>query len=112
MTDSLLAVTEQYKLKECETVIERGLNTFVDVGNALAAIRDGKLYRETHGTFEDYCRDKWGFSRPRAYQFIEAAETVGILSTIVDKPPAVSPTRAGGILRRSAAAGGISAIGI
>lgn len=83
-----LTVTEQNQLESYEAVIERGLHTFVDVGNALAEIRDGKLYRQTHSTFENYCRDRWGFSRPRAYQFIEAAETVGILSTIVDKPPA------------------------
>ena len=81
MTDSLLAVTEQHKLEEYETVIERGLNTFVDVGNALAAIRDGKLYRETHKTFEDYCREKWGFTDRRARMMIDAAVTVATLET-------------------------------
>ena len=81
-----LTSNERTQLEECEAVIERGLNTFVDVGNALAEVRDDKLYRE-YGTFEEYCRDRWGISRPRAYQFIEAAETVGFLSTMVDTPP-------------------------
>ena len=82
-----LTVVEQGRLEHNEAIIEKGLNTFVDVGNALAEIRDGKLYRDTHGTFEEYCQERWGISRPRAYQFIEAAETVGLLSTMVDTPP-------------------------
>ncbi len=73
-----LTVVEQGRLEHNEAIIEKGLNTFVDVGNALAEIRDGKLYRDTHGTFEDYCQERWGISLPRAYQFIEAAETVGL----------------------------------
>jgi len=82
-----LTVVERGRLEHYEAIIERGLNTFVDVGNALAGIRDSKLYRDTHSTFEDYCQERWGISRPRAYQFIEAAETVGLLSTIVDTTP-------------------------
>ena len=30
------------------------------VGSALRDIRDEGLYTETHDTFEDYCRDRWG----------------------------------------------------
>ena len=61
-------------LAECEKVVERGLATFVVVGEALARIRDGRLYRESHKTFEAYCDERWGMSRPRAYQFIAAAD--------------------------------------
>ncbi len=69
-----LTVTEQNQLESYEAVIERGLHTFVEVGNALAAIRDDerKLYR-AYGTFEDYCRLRWGFARLTDYQFIHAA---------------------------------------
>lgn len=78
-----LLLDEQGKLEECEQVIERGLTTFVEVGGALAAIRDGRLYRASHGTFEDYCRERWGFSKRRANQLVEAAEVVAELGTIV-----------------------------
>lgn len=78
MSEAALAVST---LADHEAVIERGLATFVEVGEALAAIRDQRLYRDTHGTFEDYCRDRWGFNRKRAAQMIEAAEVV---STMVD----------------------------
>lgn len=67
------------RLAACERVIERGLNTFVEVGNALLEIRDARLYRNDYATFEDYCRERWGFSRSRAHRLIEAAETRNIL---------------------------------
>jgi hypothetical protein len=38
-----------------EAVIERGLTTFVEVGEALLAIRDGRLYRQAgYKTWEQY----------------------------------------------------------
>ena len=89
MTDSLLAVTEQHKLEEYETVIERGLNTFVDVGNALAQIRDGKLYRQTHSTFEEYCQQRWNLERRQAYRLMDAASVVSNVSNWTQIPPAV-----------------------
>lgn len=67
------------RLAELEAVIERGLQTFVDVGTALMEIRDSRLYRETHGTFEDYCRERWGMVRRQADRLIEAAEVTANL---------------------------------
>lgn len=71
-------------LAELEAVIERGLGTFVEVGQALLEIRDGRKYLETHLTFQDYCRERWGFSRPRAYELMAAAEVTKHLSGIPD----------------------------
>lgn len=68
-------------LADCEAVIERGLNTFVEVGAALMEIRDSRLYRSTHGDFDTYCQDRWGFSRRRAGQMIEAAEVGTMVPT-------------------------------
>jgi len=69
----MIATQTQTRLAELETVIERGQRTFVEVGKALAEIRDSRLYKEEFGTFEDYCREKWGWTRVRAYQLIDAA---------------------------------------
>jgi len=71
-----LTKIETTKLEECELVIERGLATFYEVGNALMAIRDDRLYRAAHGTFEEYCRERWGFERRQAYRLIDAAAVV------------------------------------
>lgn len=88
MADQLNSI-EVYELRRHETVIERGLQTFYDVGRALMEIRDKKLYRGQYDTFEDYCLDRWGMADRRARQFIDAAEVVDNLSktgTIVPPP--------------------------
>jgi hypothetical protein len=82
VNEIVLTTEEQADLAQLEAVIERGMNTFIEVGNALAAIQERKLYRDDYGTFEDYCRTKWGFSRQRAYQLTAAAEAV---TTVVDR---------------------------
>lgn len=64
---------EVHLLERCEAVIERGLKTFVEVGKALMEIRDRRLYRDTHETFQDYCKERWGMDRQRAYQLIKAS---------------------------------------
>ncbi|MFA6271403.1 MAG: MT-A70 family methyltransferase [Candidatus Paceibacterota bacterium] len=79
--------SELTRLAECEAVIERGLKTFVDVGNALLEIRDSRLYRAEFGTFEDYCKERWGMKRAHAYRMIEAAQVVETLSPMGDILP-------------------------
>lgn len=69
--------TENKRLTELEHVIDGGLKTFVDVGMALLEIRDSRLYRKDYGTFEEYCRDRWGMERRRTYQIMDAAKVVG-----------------------------------
>ncbi len=66
-------LTKTDTLTQCEKVIAQGLDTFVDVGRALMAIRDDKLYRASHKTFANYCQERWGFSYRRAAQLIEAS---------------------------------------
>lgn len=74
--DVSLNEVETNRLTELETVIERGLQTFVDVGTALLEIRDSRLYRNDYSTFEEYCRDRWGWERRHAYRLIDAATVV------------------------------------
>ena len=74
------------RLGELESVIDRGLTTFVEVGNAIREIRDSKLYKESHETFEKYCRERWGWGRAHAYRQIEAADTVALVSPTGDIP--------------------------
>lgn len=71
-----LSLAENDDLAACEAAIQGGLQTFMEVGAALLKIRDGTLYRSSHGTFEDYCRDRWNIARRTAYQLMEAAEVV------------------------------------
>lgn len=71
-----LTPNEQSRLKQCEIAIERGLNTFVEVGRALAEIRDARLYRIDFKTFESYCKERWEIGRSRAYELIDQAKVV------------------------------------
>ncbi len=73
---SELVAVEVACLTNLEEVIERGLHTFVEVGEALREIRDRRLYRQTHSTFKAYCDERWGFSDSRGRQLIAAAKTV------------------------------------
>lgn len=71
-------------LMEHEKVIEQGLNTFIDVGRALAAIRDGKKYKALgYANFEEYVGKRWNMSRRRAHHLVDAANTAEILCTNV-----------------------------
>jgi hypothetical protein len=81
------------RLAACEETIRAGLTTFVDVGSALATIRNERLYRKEFGTFEDYCRAKWSMSRQRANQLVDAADLAKQLTTTVVKPESERQTR-------------------
>lgn len=81
-----LAVTERTELERLESVIRSGLQTFVEVGHALQGIRDGRLYRETHKTFEAYCRERWSIARNYANKLIASAAVVDSLGTTVPAP--------------------------
>ncbi len=74
-----------------ERKVERA---FYEAGKALQQLRDRKLYRSTHGTFEEYCRDRFSYNRSRSYQLIDAAVVVDVLQEcpqIVD----IFPTKEG-----------------
>lgn len=76
-----LSAIETQRLDQLEGTIERGLRTFVDVGNALSEIRDSKLYRQEHSTFEDYCRDRWGLTDRHARRLMEASSVMATLES-------------------------------
>lgn len=76
MGTELLNKTEITRLAKCEATIEAGLSSFIDVGNALAEVRDEKLHRATHTNFKDYVRERWNIEGSYAFRLIKAAETV------------------------------------
>jgi hypothetical protein len=54
----VLSAGDREALSAYEAVIEAGLTAFVQVGLALLAIRDRRLYRETHHSFETYLEER------------------------------------------------------
>jgi len=86
-----LPPVELVRLAACEDRIRKGKLAFVAMANALIEIRDDRLYRGTHDTFENYCQERWGFSRQHASRLIQAAEAVRDLSPMGDKRNASEP---------------------
>ena len=76
---------EHSDLAVCEAAIGNLRTAFWAAGKALSAINQGRLYRETHPTFEEYCLDRWEMSRPQAYRLMEAWPLAEALSPIGDR---------------------------
>jgi hypothetical protein len=70
--ESLSAEESSDRLR-LERKVERA---FYEAGVALRELRERRLYRSTHKTFEEYCRERFGFQRRHCYQLIEAAVVV------------------------------------
>ncbi|MHC5762645.1 hypothetical protein [Nostoc sp.] len=64
-----LTQKEQSLRLHLEHRVERA---FLEAGQALMELRDRRLYRSTHRTFEEYCRERFNYSRDAAYLKISA----------------------------------------
>ncbi len=69
---SPLSEAERAELAAAESRIQRGLSGFIDAGAALSLIKDNRLYRDTHATYEGYLRDRWGLGQDYANKLILA----------------------------------------
>lgn len=58
--ERILSIDERTERDQLENIIEQ---SFVILGNALKTLRDKRLYRETHASFEAYVRDRFDYSR-------------------------------------------------
>jgi hypothetical protein len=74
--DTHLTPPQAQELSRCEHIIRKGLDTFVEVGTALLIIRDQRLYRSTHKSFEAYLGDKWEITARQANRLIGAGSVV------------------------------------
>lgn len=77
-----LTTVEARDLRALEKVVQQGIATFHAVGRALLEIRDRRLYRAAYSAFDDYCRDRWKFTRQHALRLIDAAGVVDDVTPI------------------------------
>lgn len=80
-----LSASDRDYLATCEAAVDGLRLAFWAAGKALQVIRDARLYRETHGTFEDYVEQRWDMSRAQAYRLIDAWRLAERLSPIGDR---------------------------
>lgn len=76
---NFLSTTEKTALTYHENVIEKGLETFIEVGQSLQYIRDNRLYRGDFKDFGDYVNERWGKGLSWAKHIISSTEVVKTL---------------------------------
>jgi hypothetical protein len=59
MQDRKLARENAERRSLLEDIIDRGFQTFLEVGSALKEIKERKLWSPEYASFEDYCQGRW-----------------------------------------------------
>lgn len=71
------------RLTALEAVIERGFQSFIEVGEALAEVREDELWREAgYTSWSDYLDKRWNFGASRARQIINASSFARELDSV------------------------------
>jgi hypothetical protein len=70
---------EKLRKEELEAVVAGGLAKFLEVGMALAELRNRGLYRTEHATFESYVHQRFGLHRSSVDGVIRSAQTAAVL---------------------------------
>ncbi len=73
-----LTASELKDRKRLERKVEKA---FYEAGTALKELRDRRLYRDTHYTFEKYCQDRFGHTRQKSNFLIAGADVYHHLTT-------------------------------
>ncbi|MCC5602081.1 hypothetical protein [Nostoc favosum] len=94
ITVSAVEVTELTQEEQSDRLhLERKVERAVfEAGKALMELRDRRLYRSTHRTFEEYCRDRFGYSRRQPYLLMDAAIVFDNLLEKCDPMDHILPT--------------------
>jgi hypothetical protein len=88
-------MSERHDLKHYEDVIRRASVAIQQAGEALAKVREMRLYRESHTTFEAYCHEVLGITYRYVNYMIEAAGVIENLGTNCSQMPvSIGQTRA------------------
>lgn len=82
--ERILSESEKAERDSLELIVQQA---FFIAGKALKDLRDKKLYRETHSTFESYVRDRFDFTKRAAYYLIDAHEVVNNLKAALHSAP-------------------------
>jgi protein gp37 len=73
---------EKVEFKRHHKIVVKGVKGFWEIGRALAAIKNGKLWKAGgFNSWNDYCRSVAGMSRGHAHRLLDAAEFLEVLKT-------------------------------
>lgn len=75
-----LSVQEKDERELHESIVDNsiaGIQQIAQIGDAsLKVLRDKRLYRSTHKTFEDYCQERFGITRIQAHRRIAFGQLI------------------------------------
>ena len=80
-----LTKQERKDLLANEKIIENGMRSFIDVGQALGDIRNRKLWRHGYDSFKGYLGERWGFGPSYASRLISGSEVATRLPEVVNE---------------------------
>lgn len=81
-------------LAEDEAIIERGMASFVEVGEALMRIKEDRKYADEFESFEEYCDKRWGMSGSHVRTTMAASRAVAIATAHnLPAPPTVEAAK-------------------
>ncbi len=80
-----LSKDERHQLATLKKTIERTIRSTFEFGAALREIRDRRLYRETHSSFETFMADEFGISKGDAHRQIQCATKFETVQPIAEK---------------------------
>jgi hypothetical protein len=84
-----IATITEKQLCTLEDKVRRGSAAFVEVGTALAKIREGKGYKlRGFDTFEAYCEKEFGITDRHGRRLIQSAETSASVKKLTGAAPA------------------------
>ena len=97
LANAPLNTEEKRDFKRLDGVVKKACDAQWEMAAALNEIRERKLYRADHPTFEAYCNKQHAFTRTRAYQLTDAAELRKQLENVNNcrqksDPPKLLPT--------------------
>lgn len=77
---AVVSAEEKADFKRLDGIVRKGIQAFMEVGNALREIHDRKLWRaDGYKTWAGYCRKVAGVSTPHAHRLMEGTEIAGEL---------------------------------
>lgn len=74
------------KLEDLERAIDEGLASYREMGRALKAIRDRRLYHAAYGTWDRYCKRRWKISGRHGNRLIQAGEIAALMGPMGPTP--------------------------
>mgnify|MGYP003642692791 CR=1 FL=1 len=86
--DSMKEIITRTEIKELqinEEIIERGMRSFIDVGQALSEIRNRRLWKGEYDSFNVYLRVRWGMGDSYASKLITGSEVASRLKDVTNE---------------------------